>query len=99
MNELTKKLLTECSKHKIKRVAIGVYDENIESCRGWTYHYNGSIFTENIRDKDGWPAIWGIVENLDIAGSCGSSGQHDIIQGKIDDGIYQFKDGEWEKVD
>lgn len=95
--EYTMEFLNECKKAGIKRVSIGMADEEIKSTKGWPFGCESSVFADG-DDKNGWPKIWGVVESLGIGGGCGNSGQHQISgesYARLVDGVYSYKDGKW----
>ena len=98
--DFTRKFLTQCSKHKIKLVSIGVRTDLIEGCKKYPWGCEGSVFAEG-RSTDGFPSIWSVVEELDISGGAGNADQHQInqyAQSRIVDGVYEFKDKKWHKI-
>lgn len=98
--DFTRKFLTQCSKHKIKLVSIGVRTDLIEGCKKYPWGCEGSVFAEG-RAKDGFPTIWSVVEELDISGGAGNLDQHQISQDAqsiLIDGVYEFKDKKWHKI-
>ena len=98
--DFTEKFLKRCSAHKIKLVSIGIRTDLIENCKDYPWGCEGSVFAEG-RESDGFPAIWSVVEELDISGGAGNSNQHQInryAQSKLIDGIYEFKDKKWHKI-
>lgn len=98
--DFTRKFLTQCSKHKIKLVSIGVRTDLIEGCKGYPWGCEGSVFAEG-RSTDGFPSIWSVVDELDISGGAGNLDQHQInqyAQSRLVDGVYEFKDKKWHKI-
>ena len=98
--DFTRKFLTQCSKHNIKLVSIGVRTDLIEKSKTYPFGCSGSVFAEG-RTKDGWPVIWSVVSELGIGGGCGNSDQHQITQDAqsiLIDGVYEFKDKKWHKI-
>ena len=98
--DFTEKFLKRCSDHKIKLVSIGVRTDLIEDCKDYPWGCEGSVFAEG-RATDNYPAIWSVVEELDISGGVGNGYQHQInryAQSKLIDGIYEFKDKKWHKI-
>ena len=98
--DFTKKFLKRCSAHKIKLVSVGIRTDLIEGCKDYPWGCEGSVFAEETA-RDGFPAIWSVVEELDISGGAGNRNQHQInicAQSKLIDGIYEFKDKKWHKI-
>jgi len=96
-SEFTTKFLETCSKYGISRVSISKKDEELEGCKYWPFGYQGSVFADG--RHDGWPTIWRVVEELKIGGGCGNSGQYCVNDANLVNGIYEFKDGQWNKVE
>ena len=97
--DFTLRFLKCCSKHHIKLVSIGKRTNLIESTKSYPFDCEGSVFADG-RDRDGWPAIWGIVKEMRISGSAGNSGQHEVTcDAKLIDGVYEFKDNKWKKIE
>ena len=97
--DFTLRFLTQCSKHHIKLVSIGKRTNLIESAETYPFDCRGSVFADG-KSKDGWPVIWSVVEELGISGGAGNSGQHQIkSSAKLIDGVYEFKDKKWRKVE
>ena len=96
--DFTLRFLKCCSKHHIKLVSIGTRTELIESSKTYPFGCGGSVFAEG-RSRDGWPTIWGIVEEMGISCGCGNGGQHQVnCDAKLIDGVYEFKDKKWRKI-
>ena len=96
----TEKFLKRCSAHKIKLVSVGIRTDLIEDCKNYPWSCEGSVFAEGTA-RDGSPAIWSVVAELDISGGAGNKNQHQINrydQSKLIDGIYEFKDKKWHKI-
>ena len=97
--DFTLRFLKCCSKHNIKTVSIGKRTDLIESAKSWPFGCGGSVFADG-RCRDGWPAIWGIVEEMGISGGAGNTGQHQVSRdAKLIDGVYEFKDKKWRKIE
>ena len=96
--DFTLRFLKCCSKHNIKLVSIGKRTDLIESAKGFPFGCGNSVFADG-RDRDGWPTIWGVVEEMGISGGCGNSGQYQVsCDAKLIDGVYEFKDKKWRKI-
>lgn len=97
--DFTLQFLKCCSKHHIKFVSIGKRTNLIESTKSYPFCCGGSVFADG-RDRAGRPAIWGIVEEMGISGGAGNSGQHQVTcDAKLIDGVYEFKDKKWRKIE
>ena len=98
--DFTRRFLGRCSAHKIRLVSIGVRTELINGCNNFPFACEGSVFAEGTA-RDGSPAIWSVVAELDISGGAGNKNQHQInryAKSKLIDGIYEFKGGKWHKI-
>ena len=97
--DFTLQFLKCCSKHHIKLVSIGKRTNLIESTKSYPFGCEGSVFADG-RGRAGRPAIWGIVEEMGISGGAGNSGQHQVnCDAKLIDGVYEFKDKKWRKIE
>ena len=97
--DFTLQFLKCCRKHHIKLVSIGTRTELIESSKTYPFGCEGSVFADD-RSRDGWPTIWGIVEEMGISCGCGNGGQHQVnCDAKLVDGVYEFKDKKWRKIE
>ena len=97
--DFTLRFLKCCSKHNIKMVSIGKRTDFIESAKGFPFGCGNSVFADG-RDRDGWPTIWGVVEEMGISGGVGNTGQHQVTcDAKLIDGVYEFKDKKWRKIE
>ena len=97
--DFTLRFLKCCSKHNIKMVSIGKRTDLIESAKGFPFGCGNSVFADG-RDRDGWPTIWGVVEEMGISGGVGNNGQHQVTcDAKLIDGVYEFKDKKWRKIE
>jgi hypothetical protein len=97
--DFTLRFLKRCSKHKIKLVSIGTRTRQIDSARDFPFDCSGSVFADG-KSKDGWPVIWSVVEEMGISGGAGNSGQHQVCSGaKLIEGVYEFKDKKWHKIE
>jgi hypothetical protein len=94
--EFTQTFLNECDNAGIETVCIGVKNKAVEASVKWPYGGEGNVFA--MGRKDGWPAIWGVVEKLGIGDGCGNTDQHQAITSNLVDGTYQLKDGAWAKL-
>lgn len=98
----TDKFLKECSKHKIKKVAIGVADDSIPASKTYPFGKEGSVFSDESRSDSGFPAIWKVVSDLNISGGCGNSFQHEVTKegtALLIDGVYHFEQGKWRRLE
>ena len=96
----TDKFLKRCSAHKIKAVCINERNPIVKESITYPFGEKGSVFA-NGRTKDDVPAIWRVVEEMDISGGCGNTNQHQINElgmSKLIDGVYEYKDGKWNKI-
>lgn len=94
----TIKFLSKCSEYEIKKVSIGKANND------WPFNGNGSVFTfNNSRTPnskgESWPAIWGVVKELNISGGCGNTDQHQVSNENLMEGIYEFKNKKWKRID
>lgn len=96
--DFTLRFLKCCSKHHIKLVSIGKRTNLIESTKSYPFCCEESVFADG-RGSDGWPAIWGVVNEMGISGGAGNGGQHQVnCDAKLIDGVYEFKDKKWRKI-
>ena len=97
--DFTLRFLKCCRKHHIKLVSIGKRTELIESTKGYPFDCGGSVFADGIT-SDRWPTIWAVVEEMGISGGVGNGGQHQVTcDAKLIDGVYEFKDKKWRKIE
>ena len=97
--DFTLRFLKCCSKHHIKLVSIGKRTDLVESSKNFPFGCGGSVFADG-RGRDGWPTIWGVVNEMDISGGAGNTGQHQVsCDAKLIDGVYEFKDKKWRKIE
>ena len=97
--DFTLRFLKCCSKHHIKLVSIGKRTGLIESAKNFPFGCGDSVFADG-RDRNGRPAIWGIVEEMGISGGAGNAGQHQVsCDAKLIDGVYEFKNKKWRKIE
>jgi len=89
--KFTAKFLNECAKQGIKEVGIGKIPPSVKD---WPFSGNSSVFGIG-RDKNGWPAIWGVVHKLGISCGAGNTDQHQADTSNLIDGIYKLKQGKW----
>ena len=97
--DFTVRFLKCCSKHNIKTVSIGKRTDLIESAKNFPFGCGDSVFADG-RGRDGWPTIWGVVNEMGISGGAGNAGQHQVsCDAKLIDGVYEFKDKKWRKIE
>ena len=97
--DFTLRFLKCCSKHNIKMVSIGKRTDLIESSKNFPFGCSNSVFADG-KDRDGWPTIWGVVNEMNISGGAGNAGQHQIsCDAKLIDGVYEFKNKKWKKIE
>ena len=98
--DFTENFLKKCYEHGVELVSIGIRTNLIKGCQEFPFSCDNSVFAEK-RDITGIPAIWFVVEELNISGGAGNDCQHQInqfAQSKLIDGIYEFKDKKWYKI-
>ena len=100
----TKKLLAKCEAAGITKVAIGRKHKSVPASTNFPFGGFGSVFTFSpVKNKgskiDGWPAIWGICDELNINDGCGNTDQRQIKPDTVVDGVYHLKKGYWIKVE
>ena len=97
--DFTLRFLKCCSKHHINLVSIGKRTDLIESAKNFPFGCGNSVFADG-RCRDGWPTIWGVVSEMGVSGGAGNTGQHQIsCDAKLIDGVYEFKDKKWRKIE
>lgn len=97
----TTKFLKECTKYGINLVSIGVSTKKIKRSLGWgetsSVIAGGDVLDKN---KDGFPAIWSVINNLGISGSCGNGHQHYVNdKARLIEGVYEFKNNQWRIIE
>lgn len=98
-SKFTAKFLKVCRLEGIEKVSIGRDHRSIESSRGFVFGPKGSVFSDE-RSKSGDPAVWNVVQSLNISGGAGNGGQHQVSSdAMLIEGVYHFKKGRWFKVD
>ncbi len=103
--EFTAKFLDSCGMAGLTKVSIAKRHKSIVETMGHPFGVTGSVFgigpksSGGGRDPSGWPAIWGVVDELGIGDGCGNSMQHQADTSSLIDGVYHLKNGVWEKVD
>lgn len=99
----TERFLDDCASTGINKVAIRKSHKSVPPSVGFTFGPHSSVFQpRNVRDSDGWPAIWGVVKRMGISGGCGNSDQHQIVDEPdrtLIDGVYHLRNGRWKRVD
>lgn len=96
MNDLTRRVLSECKKAGYKRICVECADSAVPISVSFPFGPKGSIFAlPNRRSGDGWPAIWKIIENLEIWEGCGNGQQVAVKSGVLDQGYYYLVNGKW----
>lgn len=94
--ETTKTFLNLCLENNIMEVAIGVNSDKMERCKDWPFNHNNSVFTNEVRNDLGYPAIWKVVGDMNIGAGCGNSMQYSIdSEVEIMPGYYEYRDGQW----
>ena len=97
--DFTLRFLKCCRKHNIKTVSIGKRTDLIESAKNFPFGCGDSVFADGI-GSDGWPTIWGVVSEIGISCGAGNTGQHQVsCDAKLIDGVYEFKDKKWRKIE
>lgn len=104
MNDYTKQFLRKCKEKGISLVSIVEITKLIPS--SIRYMMSGGCITfdsvySECRDKDGHLLIWDAAQEFGIFYGCGNTGQCQITSeasAKLDHGVYQLNDGEWEHV-
>ena len=101
--KITQRLLNKCGKSGITRVSIGKRNSKVPASQNWSfYSCHNSVFTwpEGVKDKEGWPVIWGIVDELKIDGGCGNSNQKQVSDNaNLMEGVYELKNRQWRRID
>lgn len=94
----TKAFLLECKIAGITGVAIETGHESIPPSMNFPFGVHGSVFSIAARDKNGWPAIWGVAEKCGLRDGCTNSNQAQIKSGELMEGVYHLKDGIWARI-
>lgn len=96
--DFTVRFLKCCRKHHIKLVSIGTKTDLIEGSKSFPFGCGGSVFADE-RERDGYPAIWRVVQEMGISGGAGNRGQHQVnCSAELVDGVYELKDKKWRKI-
>jgi len=95
--EKTEEVLQIASKYGVKTVGIGVRHASLGN-ESFSFGPRGSIFTPVNARVDGWPAAWRIAEEAGISYGAGNTGQHQIDNSQVLDGLYRCVKGVWQKV-
>ena len=95
----TAQFLAKCKDSGIDKVSICRKHKSIPGTMDWPFGHEGSVFSNDVEEKSGWPAIWRVVTQCGIAGSCGNVNQHDANTAKLIDGVYHLSKGKWQRVD
>lgn len=99
-SKFTQTFLDECGKSGIKVVSIGKKSELVPATVNFPFGCSGSVFQNSeVRDKYGWPAIWGVVGRLNIGGGCGNTDQYSVKDCPLIEGVYELKGKTWRKVE
>lgn len=94
--------LNTCLKYGIKKVCVCVPHPSVPMSTTFGFGTMGSVFSERLHTKWGWPAIWQVCEDLKIGAGCGNGMQHQIsldAQSKLEHGCFHHINGEWKKID
>ena len=103
--KITQKLLNKCGEVGITRVSVGKRHSSVPKSQNWPFdscHNSVFSFPEGVRDKRGWPAIWGIIDELGIDDGCGNSDQKQVSGNDNDnllEGVYELKNRKWRRID
>ena len=99
-SKYTNEFLKECKKAGISVVSIGRATKRLERTLTYPFNTRGSVFSDNVKSSNGWPAIWTVVNKLGISGGCGNSNQHQVKSSALlMEGVYELKDGKWNKTE
>ena len=101
-SKFTQKFLKECGNKGITAVSIGKKSSKVPASEGFSFSASGSVFQapSGTKDETGWPAIWGVVNELKIGGGCGNSDQYQIAyNSQLVEGVYELKGNTWKKVE
>lgn len=97
--KMTARFLAACQEAGISRVGIGKRDGRFKNSEGWPFSESGSVFADGEHQKDRRPKIWVAHDSVpEIHGSCGNSGQHSAKTEILVDGIYELRNGCWDKT-
>lgn len=93
-----REFMRRCKKAGYQRVAFGINDSQIESCKGWPFSYHGSVFADPKCNDPTFPLLWQICDAMKVAGGAGNSHQHALnVEFVIAVGALSFylEAGEW----
>lgn len=99
-SDFTKSFLDCCEKHGISAVAIQASSPKVPRSIEFPFGTYGNVFASEY--EDGKPAIWAVVHEMGVSGTCGNTGQHQLSRygmAKLVDGVYTVKDGVWKRED
>jgi hypothetical protein len=98
--QFTNEFLQECARVGLNKISIAKSHESIKESVTFPFGASGSVFGIGIndsRDKQGWPAIWGVCERKGLGGGCGNSNQYQVDTTRLIEGVYHFKGGAWKR--
>ena len=100
---LTEEFLDCCKEVGLSTVAIYTTTPLLKESEYWKKDnwYELCVFGNDVRYND-WPAIWAAVDKFhkthpEIDKSCGNSNQVQVAPDVLRKGVYQLKDGIWER--
>lgn len=98
MHRETRKFLYRLSKYGYTRVCIHIRHKDVPHSLTWQFTSENSAFAypETIYDKDNWPAIWKVCNELGYGG-CGNCHQHNVPD-TLQSGYYKFIKGKWKLI-
>lgn len=96
-HKFTAYFLNKCKDVGIKTVSIGKKTDKINSSKKWPFDHSGSCFADE-RYND-WPAIWKACEIPELGKSCGNGGQSACNTARLIDGVYEYKNGCWNRIE
>lgn len=79
-------------------VSIGKKHPLVEN-EDWPWSASGSIFTPKDDRVNGTPAAWHIARRAGVEHCAGNTGQHQVKDAHLIDGVYECRDGQWARID
>jgi len=98
--KFTQKFLNKCEESGITRVSVGTRSKRVPRTVDWPFGVSGSVFQHpaDARGKNGYVAIWSVVEELGISGGAGNSAQHQVSNENLIEGVFELKGKDWIKT-
>lgn len=99
----TAQFLDRCKAHGIACVSIGMRTERIPFSVTFPFSAEGHVFGEGMEPESedsprSTPSIWAAAKEAGLSTGCGNQASQQVNDRFLIDGVYECRNGQWQKI-